>query len=383
MENQTAISSVKQRKTARNYGIDLLRCFAMAMVVMLHTLSRSGLLTETEIPSLKYEVVWFIEIFCYCAVNCFVIISGFVGLRSKFRLSRILLLWLQVVFYNVVFTVTIQAIHGDINAVDIVRDFLPVTTSAYWFFTQYFVLCFLMPFINKLIVSISLRQNGIFVGVMILFFSVIPMLCAMPVDFLGKFESDIFFTKRGYSVIWMAVMYILGAFIKRLAEENILCRIKSKVLITLVICSDFLIWIIHYFCVNGKKSVSHYFVIAYTSPFVVISAVSMVILFSRMHFNRTFEKLIAFFSAGAFSVYLIHSNSEIYPIFTELVSELFEMRVLKLIPCLLFIVVFVFIVCTVADFARNKLFKIIGINKLFRKVDDLPIMKKICSIDDK
>lgn len=382
MENQTAKSRVTQNKSARNYGIDLLRCFAMAMVLMLHTLSRSGLLTETKIPSLKYEIVWLIEILCYCAVDCFVIISGYVGLHSRFRLSRILLLWFQVAFYNVALTVSIQAIQGDINAVDIIRAFLPVSTGAYWFFTQYFVLCFLMPFINKLINSISLKQSGILVGIMMLFFSVMPMFYAIPVDFLGKFEDDIFFTKRGYSVIWMVIMYTLGAFIKRLSEKEILSRIKSRTLLTALIFSDAIIWIIHYLCVNGEKSVSHYFVIAYTSPFVVISAVSMVLLFSRMHFNKFFEKAIAFFSVGAFSVYLVHSNAEIYPIFTELVSRMLDMRVLKLLPCLLFTVVFVFLVCTVFDFVRNKLFKIIGINKLFRKIDDLQIMKKICSTQD-
>lgn len=80
----------------------------MMMVVMLHTLSKSGLLYDTVVGSLKYEASWFIEIFCYCAVDCFVLISGYVGVRCKFKFSRIILLWLQVVFYNVVCSLIFQ-----------------------------------------------------------------------------------------------------------------------------------------------------------------------------------------------------------------------------------------------------------------------------------
>ncbi|MDY3812081.1 acyltransferase family protein, partial [Eubacterium sp.] len=74
------------KQSNRNYGIDLLRCVAMALVVMLHTLSRSGLLNNTPTHSLKYEVMWAMEIVAYCAVNVFIIISGYVGLKSRFKL---------------------------------------------------------------------------------------------------------------------------------------------------------------------------------------------------------------------------------------------------------------------------------------------------------
>ena len=164
MENKLSTNQINKNKSGRNYGIDLLRCFAMIMIVMLHTLSRSGLLTETEVASFKYEVVWFIEIFCYCAVDCFVIISGYVGLRSKFRISRILLLWLQVVFYNALLTVVVQGISGELNTVSVLRAFLPVSTDAYWFFTQYFALCFFMPLINKLVMTIKVRQSAFFLA---------------------------------------------------------------------------------------------------------------------------------------------------------------------------------------------------------------------------
>lgn len=371
MENKLSTNQINKNKSGRNYGIDLLRCFAMIMIVMLHTLSRSGLLTETEVASFKYEVVWFIEIFCYCAVDCFVIISGYVGLRSKFRISRILLLWLQVVFYNAVLTVVIQGISGELNAVSVLRAFLPVSTDAYWFFTQYFALCFFMPLINKLVMTIKVRQSAFFLGAMLVLFSVMPMIYAIPVDILGEFNEKLFFTERGYSVLWMIVMYFMGALLKRFVDEGGLSRVKAPVYAVVVLISDIIILAIQYVCVSGDEVYSHYFVVSYTSPFVVAAAAGLVMLFSKFKFSPRIGKAISAVSAGAFSVYLIHSQNDVYPLFKTLVEQMLDYRVLKLLPCLLFTVVFVFIVGIVADFVRQLLFKALGINKLCKKSDKL------------
>lgn len=370
MKNSITVSDnrLPQKSSGRNYGIDLLRCFAMAMIVTLHTLKRSGLL-ETRALSARYEVVWFLEIFSYCAVNCFVLLSGYVSLNSRFRISRIISLWLQVVFYNVGLTALLQAIYGEWDALALVRAFLPVSTGAYWFFTQYFVLSFFMPFINKLVKTISLRQNAYLIGVMLFFFSLCPMLYAMPVKFLGEFDENLFYTGRGYSVLWFVVMYICGAFMKRLADENRLPKISAPALVAITLFSDVIIWLIHFVCVRNDRS--QFFVVSYTSVFVVISTFSMVLLFSRFRFNKTAQKLIAFASSGAFAVYLIHSNNPVYEVYTDLVSPMADMRLIKMLPALLFTIVFVFVVCVTVDWFRAQLFKLLKVDKLCKRFDKL------------
>ena len=85
----------------RHYGIDLLRICSMLMIVTLHVLSQGGLLRMAQPTDLNYAVGWAVEIACYCAVNCYGLISGYVGVMGRMRLSRILGMWLQVVFYAV------------------------------------------------------------------------------------------------------------------------------------------------------------------------------------------------------------------------------------------------------------------------------------------
>ncbi len=362
----TSKNTLSNNSSGRNYGLDLLRCFAMAMIVVLHTLKRSGLL-EARPLSARYEVVWFLEIFSYCAVNCFVLLSGYVSLNSKFRISRIISLWLQVVFYNVSLTVLFQGINGDWDVIAILRSFLPVSTNSHWFFTQYFALSFFMPFINKLVKTISIRHNAYLVGVMLIFFSVFPMLYKMPVDILGEFDENLFYTDRGYSLLWLIVIYTCGAFLRKLADENRMPNISAPALAGITLLSDLIIWLIHFVCVRNDRT--HSFVVSYTSIFVVLSAFSMVLLFSKFRFNKTLQKLIAFFSSGAFAVYLIHEHKSVRNVFTELVSPMADMRLIKMLPALLFTIVFVFLVCVIADWFRANLFKLLRIDKLCRKFD--------------
>ena len=87
-------------RDGRNYGIDLLKMTSMLMVVFLHLLGGGGILDGLEQLSLGYEMMWLLETACYCAVNCFAMATGYIMCRTRFKYSRIIALWLQVVFYT-------------------------------------------------------------------------------------------------------------------------------------------------------------------------------------------------------------------------------------------------------------------------------------------
>lgn len=362
--------SVKQIKPSnRNFGIDLLRCFAMMMVVCLHTLARSGLLSASNGTGTKYEIAWLLEIFSYCAVDCFVIISGYVGLNSKFKISRIVLLWLQVMFYNVSLTAIFQAINHSFDIKALAMSFLPVISGSHWFFTSYFVLCFLMPIINKGILALNKKQCVFALAILIIVFSLIPAICAYPgLAFLGL-KEDIFYTNRGYCVLWFAIMYAIGCILNMLKDSKRLVKANGALWALLYTVSALIVFGVHYACRFIDGGISHNFIVSYTSPFVVICAISLLLLFSKFKFASWVNKVIAFFSSGAFAVYIIHSQSSVFPVYKSLVIPISEMRISRMLPALLFTILFVFIVCSSFDFFRAKAEKILHIDKLIKKLD--------------
>ena len=84
----------------RNFGLDLLRMAAMFLVAVLHVLGAGGVLDSAAPLSPDYMTAWLLETAAFCAVNCYALLSGFVGLGGRFRYANLALLWCQVAFYT-------------------------------------------------------------------------------------------------------------------------------------------------------------------------------------------------------------------------------------------------------------------------------------------
>lgn len=85
----------------RNYGIDLLRMLSMFMVSVLHVLGQGSVLSASGKIPLNYAFAWFLEISAYCAVNCYALISGYVGVKSRFKYTTSLIFgfrWFSTLF---------------------------------------------------------------------------------------------------------------------------------------------------------------------------------------------------------------------------------------------------------------------------------------------
>ena len=145
----------------RNHGIELLRIFAMLLAAVLHILKKGGVITASEGNLAAYSTVWLLEAAAYCAVNCYALISGYVGYSDRpkpLRLARCIELWLQVVFYSVIIT-TVYCIAGVgfVGVSDFADAFLPVTSKQYWYFTAYIGMFFFIPLLNALVRRLNRR----------------------------------------------------------------------------------------------------------------------------------------------------------------------------------------------------------------------------------
>ena len=137
------MSGIKQR----NYGIDLLRITSMFMVVILHVIGQGGMMSSTSGMTISYEITRFVWTAAYCAVNCYALISGYVGCNSTFKLSNLIKLWIQVMFT----CVTITAIFAIYNPSTVsfqswINAFFPVMRKQFWYFTSYFCIFLITPF---------------------------------------------------------------------------------------------------------------------------------------------------------------------------------------------------------------------------------------------
>lgn len=344
-------------KTERNYGIDALRILAMLMVVVTHILGIGGVLDACEPLSPQYGAAWFLEAACYCTVNCYALISGYAGIGSSYKYSNILLLWLRVVFYTISITVLFGIFMPEaVGATDYLKAFFPVMKSPYWYFTAYFGLFFFIPVLNKAINSMSRAQVRAVVAAAVFFISVLQTVF-----------GDVFGTAEGSGVLWLIVLYVIGAYIRKFDPFKRLTVGKALIGYLLATTLSFGFKMaadaapLLFGEDNGTAAlVSSYSdrLIRHISPTLLASAVFLLLMFKQIRISDRAKKVVVFLSPMAFSVYIIHAHPLVWENF---MNSGFQAYSLLPAPVLAIAVpgtaLVIFAGCCVIDMIRAGIFK--------------------------
>lgn len=285
----------------RNLGIDLLRMVSMLLVLILHVLGQGGVLTATGRlePKTNYHIAWFLEIAAYCAVNCYGLISGYVGVKSKFKYTNIIMLWLQVFFYTGLITLLFSIFHpayfqGEEATELIWKAFLPAVKNQYWYFTAYFAMFFFIPFYNHAVNHMPKKQIRAVVIAGIVMFSVLPLVFRAGI--LGEAVSNVFYISGGYNMMWLSVLYVTGAYISKYHPFE---KIPTFVFFLTYLAAALAAWFAKFHITNGGVAVH------YTSPLILLEGVCLLLGFSRLRL-KAIGPAIRFLSPAAFGVYLVH-----------------------------------------------------------------------------
>lgn len=268
--------SVVGIKIGRNYGVDLLRMLAMYMVLVLHILGRGGVLSTTTPLSFQYNVAWLLETAAYCAVNCYGLISGYVGIKSTYRYSNIINLWIKVLFYSVVLMLVVISFRPFYGGVmEAAKYFLPVSYKRYWYFTAYFAMFFFAPILNFAIRALTKKQAIISSVCIIIVFSVLQTL-----------RGDLFLTGGGYSALWLMILYYVGGCIREFDLFSDLSKAKAIIGYSVMVIASWGVKILFEIVAAhmGIQRLQSYsgILISYISPTILFSAIFLVVLFGKM-----------------------------------------------------------------------------------------------------
>ncbi len=343
--------------TQRKYGIDFLRIFSMFMVIILHIMGAGGVLDSTEPFTAQYYICLFLKIGCFCAVNCYALISGFVGVNNKFKVYKIVNLWLQVAFYTILITSYFHLFTS--YTVSFSDAFFPVLTNQYWYFTSYFIMFFFTPFFNNVLNNLKekeLKQLGITI---IVFLSIIPTII----------QKDIFFTNGGYSFIWLSALYMFGGIINKLDIANKISTFVLYFTSAFSILVSFLFKV--FFTKYPNENIDSSVLMTYISPTILLCAISLLIISVKTNIKSKFSvSVIKFLSPLSFSVYLIHTNPYVWEnIFKNRFVAYAEFSPIKLIAFVILTALAIFFICAFIDLIRFFIFKVTKISKNLAKIE--------------
>ena len=334
----------------RNTGIDALRMLAMFMVAVLHVLKQGGVLSACEPFSGQYEAAWLLEAAAYCAVNCYALISGYVGIRGKYRYTNIAELWLRVVFYSACITAAFRLFLPDTVGWEQCKAAVtPVMHGQYWYFTAYFALFFFLPILNAAANHFTQKQYAALVIGLVTVFSVLPTF----------FRRDAFLLDGGYSAWWLAILYVIGGYLRRFGLWE---RLRKGWWLALYLAAVCVSWVSKWLLEShGHDSIF----ISYTSPTILLAGIALLQFFKQCSFSARAARIVAVFSPAAFSVYLIHVQPLVWEYIMEDRFAAFADKPWPLtLVCVLGTAAGIYAGCSVIDLAREKLFRVLKIKKM-------------------
>lgn len=352
-------------RAKRDLGIDLLRLFAMGLIVLHHLLSHGGLLFAFPTFSATGMAVHLLNAFARCAVNAYALISGYVMVTSRFRPSRLIGLWLQVVFYGVLAVLCLPLMGASAGRADWLDALLPVMRDNYWYFTCYVPVFLFSPFLNRLLRGMGKRQTGLMMTGLIVLFSLMPVAAG----------ADPFQLTSGYHFGWLMALYLMGGA----ARLHGLGWLENKKAAAMTfVCCGLLGWACRLGVIALGAPKLYELLLAYTAPTMLLCGLSLLSLFRGMKLSAWAGKLTAALSPLAFGVYLIHDNPLVREhLVISSITPLAGLSPLRLMAALAACWAGMYAVCLAVEWLRAKLFGLIRVpalceraeNQLFRWAD--------------
>lgn len=347
----------------REQGIDFIKIISMLLIVLSHCLGHGGVIDSTEPLSSDWCLYTFINYLTHCCVPCYGMATGYLYYKKKVKPQSIINLWIQVFFYSIIIMGVFCLFDFRLFSFKrMIMAFIPLFTE-YWYFVAYFGLFLFIPMLN---VAIEYMKRN----------DLIKLICAIFI-FMYTLTSirhwDMFGFNGGTSTIGLISFYIIGAYIKKYNIVFNSKRVWHYLLLALLL--NYLVHIsINYLnvCVFGVETIPENYFAFWISPFNIIYSVLVFLVVVRKHhysLGPVREKIVVALSNVTFGVYLIHENVFVRENVISKVSSIVSNKNVSIGICvLLIIVIVVYLVCSILELIRQKIFRVLNVDGFSEKI---------------
>lgn len=322
----------------RQSNIELFRIISMLLILIVHIDGASVGLPQPmgDIDSMTSRDWWrlIVESISIIGVNCFVLISGYFGIRASWKgFARFTLYCL---FYSVaIYCIVAIGINKEWSWQGLGESFLVYTHTDLWFVPAYLGLYLIVPFLNKSIETLTCKQYSIWLGAFVAFNLYAGWFWG------GKFNPT------GYTILHLVMIYLIGRYIARFMPKikhlGLYATIAWVASIGLILLNS----------LYDKSTVAF----AYNSPFVIMASVSFFMMFKSITITNN---VINYCASSAFAVYLVHKNPLVWIPFVGWIKDMWQQLTLPMFT--LFVVAVslgVFYACIFIDQPRRYLMRLL------------------------
>lgn len=327
----------------RDSNIELLRLVCMFLIVFQHCIHLCAFpqLWDTSIMSVEVCVASVLVGGAYIGVNCFVLISGYYGIKLKLR-SALNIYLICAIYALIGYLIHLYIDNAQVGKGLLYHSIFCISHSKLWFVKCYVGLMLLSPMLNFAIDSMPKKIYQWAIG----------LLTVLNVYF-GFLWNDTIFNADGYTIANFVYIYMIGGYIRRYVEIEWCCKHRRENVGVYLVTS--ILW-------SGSTILQRYVPMpydewfwGYNNPFTLAGAVSFFMLFVSL--PKFHSKPINWLASGTFAVYVVHCGDYFDGWFKMFVGNFArwihaEYGVIMTVLCMLLVSVIVLLFICVIDKLR-------------------------------
>lgn len=331
------MNQVIAKPKVRESNFELLRIIAMFMVLILHAdFQALGAPTRADIISspIASTLKVFFEMASIVAVNVFILISGWFGIRPSVK--GFCKFAFQCLFFAIGIYVVMILLGKEIFTLRGVANCLAIINGgSYWFIPSYICLYLFAPVLNSFV---KIADKRTFFCVLAAFYTFQTIY-----SFIGGGGG---FLMKGYSALSFMGLYLLSAFVRKHIDLNKVSRQAFSIGYIAVTIALTAIWLMVNVLNLGAIESR---LVAYSNPLVVLSSLLLLITFSKIRCRSDIVNKVA---ASCFAVYLLHCHPSLYAVYLDSVVGSSNSNMLHLIG----VIVLWYLLSILLDFVRAALY---------------------------
>ena len=307
----------------RDSNMELLRIVCMLFILMHH------FVVHVFYPNLDLrdgDLGWYrgvcvaINGFAYVGVNCFILISGYFGI--KFKWKSLFNLYCICAFYALLIVLE-RCLWQDISFDKgmLYSVILPFSHSEWWFITCYAALFMLSPLLNKAIEGLGRKEF------------VLALALLIVVNLYFGYYWHLHNVNR-YNMEQFVFVYFIGAFLRKFPLKRL---DRRKALLMYVACA--VLWSV-VTMISVKWRIPHWYSFRYNNPIVILSSVGLFVYITTLEIRNPRINAVA---SGVLAAYLIQDvgNGIIYllsDMYRILIETGFNSEMMRIASMLAFVV---------------------------------------------
>ena len=237
----------------------------------------------------------FVYPLAYIANNVFFLITGWFLLKTKFSFKKLVSLVLHILTVNYLILLVNLVVFGERSLANIVKQIFPITSNLNWFLSIYVFIYAIGPFLKCMVIFFRARRKmyNALVVVLLFFYSILGFITP-----LNVYAS---------TLMQGVVIVLLGSWLE-LYKEKVRTFHPAILAISgyaLVILFTLCLMIAARFIPALSDLGAHF--CSNNCPFIILSAVGLLLCFSNLNFHSKAVNLVA---SSVMTTYLIHYNGQ-------------------------------------------------------------------------